>query len=60
MLLIGRPAQENLINLTPKKNVNRVPHPPTIFSNGMIFLITVILLPGAVLVTGISHLDSAP
>ncbi len=47
-------GQENLINLTPKKNVNRVLTPPTIFSNGMIFLITVILLPGAVLVAGIA------
>lgn len=46
-------GQENLINLTTKNSVTRVLTPPTIFSNGMILLISVILIPGAVLVAGI-------
>lgn len=46
-------GQENLINLTARDNVRRVLAPPTIFSNGMILLITVFIIPGAILVTGI-------
>lgn len=46
-------GQENLINLTSKETVTRVLTPPTIFTNGMILLITVFIIPGAVLLAGI-------
>jgi ABC-type uncharacterized transport system involved in gliding motility auxiliary subunit len=46
-------GQEDLINLTPRENVNRVLVPPTVFTNGMVLLITVFLIPGAILVAGI-------
>jgi ABC-type uncharacterized transport system involved in gliding motility auxiliary subunit len=46
-------GQEDLINLTPRENVNRVLVPPTVFTNGMIMLITVFIIPGAILLAGI-------
>lgn len=46
-------GQEDLLNLTPRSNVDRVLIPPTIFTNGMILLVTVFIIPGAILVAGI-------
>jgi ABC-type uncharacterized transport system involved in gliding motility auxiliary subunit len=44
--------QENLINLTPKDATQRVLLPPQRFSMGLVFLTSVILLPGLMLVAG--------
>lgn len=46
-------GQEDLLNLTPRENVQRVLVPPTVFTNGIILLITVFLIPGLILVAGI-------
>lgn len=46
-------GQEDLINLTPRQSTQRMLVPPTIFSNGLIMLVTVFLIPGAVLTAGI-------
>jgi ABC-type uncharacterized transport system involved in gliding motility auxiliary subunit len=46
-------GQEDMINLTPRDNTKRSLVPPTVFSNGLIFLITVLLIPGAILIAGI-------
>ncbi|MEI8130809.1 MAG: Gldg family protein [Leptolinea sp.] len=46
-------GQEDLLNLTPRENVQRVLVPPTVFTNGIILLITVFLVPGLILVAGI-------
>lgn len=46
-------GQEDLINLTPRQTTQRMLVPPTIFSNGLIMLVTVFLIPGAVLTTGV-------
>lgn len=46
-------GQEDLLNLTPRNNTQRSLNPPTVFSNGLVFLITVLLIPGLILITGI-------
>lgn len=46
-------GQEDMLNLTPRDNTQRTLNPPTVFSNGLIFLITVLLIPGVILVAGI-------
>jgi ABC-type uncharacterized transport system involved in gliding motility auxiliary subunit len=46
-------GQEDLINLTPKDEVQRVLAPPQRYSIGLILLVSVFLLPGAVLAGGI-------
>ncbi len=46
-------GQEDLINLTPREETQRMLVPPTIFSNGLIMLVTVFLIPGGVLAAGI-------
>jgi ABC-type uncharacterized transport system involved in gliding motility auxiliary subunit len=46
-------GQEDLLNLTPRENVQRVLVPPTVFTNGIILLITVFVIPGLILVAGI-------
>ncbi len=46
-------GQEDMLNLTPRDNTQRTLNPPTVFTNGLIFLITVLLIPGLILVTGI-------
>jgi ABC-type uncharacterized transport system involved in gliding motility auxiliary subunit len=46
-------GQEDMINLTPRDNTQRTLIPATVFSNGLIFLITVLLIPGAILIAGI-------
>ncbi len=45
--------QENLLNLTPKTTTQRVMLPPQNFSTGLVFLLSVILTPGAILAAGI-------
>jgi ABC-type uncharacterized transport system involved in gliding motility auxiliary subunit len=46
--------QENLINLTPKDTTQRLVVPPSVEAVGIIFLVVVILMPGAVIGFGIS------
>ena len=46
-------GQEDLINLTPRDSVQRVLVPPTVFTNGIILLVTVFVIPGLILVAGI-------
>ena len=46
-------GQENLINLTPKDNVQRVLVTPTRYTLGLILFGSVFLVPGAVLVAGV-------
>jgi ABC-type uncharacterized transport system involved in gliding motility auxiliary subunit len=46
-------GQEDMINLTPRSNTQRTQVPATVFSNGLIFIIVVLLIPGAILVAGI-------
>lgn len=46
-------GQENLINLTPKDNVQRVLVPPTRYTLGLILFGSIFLVPGAVLVAGV-------
>jgi len=45
---------EQLISLTPKPAIQRLVYPPTIQTIGVIFLTTVIVIPGIVIVAGIS------
>lgn len=46
-------GQEDLINLTPRDNTQRVLVPPTVFTTGSVMLVTVFLIPGAILAAGI-------
>jgi ABC-type uncharacterized transport system involved in gliding motility auxiliary subunit len=46
-------GQDDMINLTPRDNTQRTLVPATVFGNGLIFLITVLLIPGLILVAGI-------
>lgn len=46
-------GQEDLLNLTPRTNVQRVLVPPTVFTNGIILLVSVFIIPGLILVAGI-------
>jgi ABC-type uncharacterized transport system involved in gliding motility auxiliary subunit len=46
-------GQEDLIDLTPRENIQRVLLPPTVFSNGVVLLVTVFLIPGLILMAGI-------
>lgn len=46
-------GQEDLINMTPRTATQQILTPPTLFSQGMIMLITIFIIPGAVLVAGI-------
>jgi ABC-type uncharacterized transport system involved in gliding motility auxiliary subunit len=46
-------GQEDLLNLTPRENVQRVMVPPTVFTNGIILLVTVFIIPGLILLAGI-------
>jgi len=45
--------QEALISLTPKQSTPRFVAPPTTQAVGLIFLLTVIVIPGAVIASGI-------
>jgi ABC-type uncharacterized transport system involved in gliding motility auxiliary subunit len=45
--------QENLINLTPKEQTQRVLLPPQRITTGLLFLGSVVFLPGLMLVAGI-------
>ena len=48
-------GQENLINLTPKPNTTRTLNLPTFpYFTGLLFLVSIIVLPGSALVTGIA------
>lgn len=47
-------GQESLINLTPKQQTSRFVVPPSVETLGLIFLLTIVVMPGAVLVWGIS------
>jgi ABC-type uncharacterized transport system involved in gliding motility auxiliary subunit len=47
-------GNEQLINLTPKQTTQRVISPPTTQTTGLIFLTTIVLIPGAVIVMGVS------
>lgn len=46
--------QEELIQLTPKQQTQRIVTPPTVQATGLIFLLTVILLPGGVIGAGVT------
>ena len=46
--------QEALISLTPKQSTPRFVTPPTTQAVGLIFLLTVLVIPGAVIATGVS------
>jgi ABC-type uncharacterized transport system involved in gliding motility auxiliary subunit len=47
-------GEEQLISLTPKQTTTRYVLPPTVQVTGMIFLTTIILIPGIVIVLGVS------
>ena len=47
-------GEEQLISLTPKQTTTRYVLPPTVQVTGMIFLTTIILVPGIVIVLGVS------
>jgi ABC-type uncharacterized transport system involved in gliding motility auxiliary subunit len=47
-------GEEQLINLTPKTTTTRYVLPPTIQVTGVVFLTTIILIPGIVIVLGVS------
>lgn len=47
-------GQEALLNLTPSQSTSRIVAPPSIQTIGLIFLVSVILIPGAVVGFGIS------
>ncbi|MGA9398958.1 MAG: Gldg family protein [Anaerolineaceae bacterium] len=46
-------GQENLINLTPRTTTQRVLVSPKVYTLGLIFLITIVVIPGLVLLSGI-------
>ncbi len=46
--------QEALISLTPKQSTPRFVTPPTTQAVGLIFLLTVLVIPGAVIAAGVS------
>jgi ABC-type uncharacterized transport system involved in gliding motility auxiliary subunit len=46
-------GQENLISLTPRTTTQRVLVSPKAYTLGLIFLVTIIIIPGVVLLTGI-------
>ncbi len=46
-------GQENLISLTPRTTTQRVLVAPKVYTLGLIFLITIIIIPGLVLLSGI-------
>lgn len=46
--------QDQLISLTPKQSTPRFVTPPSVQAIGLIFLITILLIPGAVIVLGVS------
>lgn len=46
--------EEQLINLTPRQQTERVIAPPSVQSVGLIFLVTIIVIPGAVVGMGVS------
>jgi ABC-type uncharacterized transport system involved in gliding motility auxiliary subunit len=46
--------QDQLISLTPKQSTPRFVTPPSVQAVGLIFLITILLIPGAVIVLGVS------
>lgn len=46
-------GQEDMINLTPRDNTQRSLIPPTVASNGFIFLVSIIIIPGIILMAGI-------
>lgn len=46
--------QEDLIQLTPKQQTQRIVTPPTVQAVGLIFLLTVILIPGGVIGAGVT------
>jgi len=41
------------MNLSPRYNTQRVLVPPTVFTTGSVMLVTVFLIPGAILAAGI-------
>jgi ABC-type uncharacterized transport system involved in gliding motility auxiliary subunit len=47
-------GEEQLISLTPKQTTSRYVLPPTNQVLGMVFLITIVLIPGVVIVAGVS------
>jgi ABC-type uncharacterized transport system involved in gliding motility auxiliary subunit len=46
-------GQENLINLTPKQTTERVMATPKTYTIGLLFLGSMIILPGIILASGI-------
>jgi ABC-type uncharacterized transport system involved in gliding motility auxiliary subunit len=46
-------GQEDLINMTPRQATQRILAPPTVFSQGLIMLVSVFIIPGLILVVGI-------
>jgi ABC-type uncharacterized transport system involved in gliding motility auxiliary subunit len=46
-------GQENLISLTPRSSTSRILVTPKVYTLGLIFLITIIVIPGLVLLAGI-------
>jgi ABC-type uncharacterized transport system involved in gliding motility auxiliary subunit len=46
-------GQENLINLTPKDYTERVLIPPQTYTIGLLFLVSMVVLPGLVIVGGV-------
>ena len=47
-------SQDNLINLTPKNTTQRIMLPPTRTSIGLVLLVSVFILPGLVVVSGVT------
>ncbi len=45
-------GQEDLINLTPKQNTQRFVAPPSVRTLGLVFLLTIVVLPGSAILAG--------
>ena len=47
-------GEEDLINLTPREQTQRVLLPPQQYSTGLILLVSIIIIPGIVVISGIA------